>query len=190
MQIIDVKSFDTIPVDVWFPMVDGVGWVVEISEEDKQVIHFTNWPDEKIESAFQFLLHFTNYQKVDQANYRHGKIHINSRSEIVRESTLLDSVSNYLILNLPEEFSSQCSMSVFDLRMMLSYGRVAKVRHLSQKPFSDLGELAADIAVRVTERHCRRTIRDTLKGCDLSDFNLPKSWIEVFDFKIEINCLE
>ncbi len=180
LQILDIKSFDTIPVDVWFPIADGAGWVVEISKEDKQIIHFTNWPDKGIEEAFQFLLHFADYKKVAHGYFRHGKVFVNRHNEIVSQSTIRNSILVYLNQNLPEEHVSSCCLACFDLRMKISNkGRISKVRHLPDKPFIDFWEFTEDIAIRVTERGCRRTIRNTLKGLDLSDFNLSTTWVEV-----------
>lgn len=173
-KLLNQTGFDTIPNKYYFPMTDGASWILEHRTGFDYKGHETNDPQDDFEVCCLYLLELAEIDYQKDKGYASQKIYLNKSNEIVKEKELLESLVNYLnshFANNPPK-SKWCNYPD-NILTINKRGKVTRVQSLK-------GEgLYLDILYYFEDWECRNLYRKSLRGIDLSNFEL-KNKIKIY----------
>jgi hypothetical protein len=171
LELLIQTGFNTIPNRYYFPMTDGASWILEHRTGIDYKGHVTNFPNKDFEICCLYLLELASIDYQKDKGYASQIIYLNKDNEIVKEKELLDSLVSYLnrqFANKPPK-SKWCNYPD-NILTINKRGKVTRVQSLKGEGFF------LDLLYYFEDWECRNLYRKSLKGIDLSTFNLKKKF--------------
>ena len=172
LDLVDLKSRDTVPVITYSPMNDGTSWLSENNLSHDNKVSYTNMPDDKLMDCFALFVHLSKC-KIESDNIY--KRYFDKNDRIINIDALRNRIFDHLKKNKIESVLNDDICINCGLQIGISANeKVSSVRYIPEEYYQTFADRVDDWYDSFKDRKHLRKVKQILETVNLSYLNLDE----------------